>query len=68
MDSIIARNFIMVDGGVTAYASDDSVAGVSKEVPNENGWLSFLRSDNGTTVSPAKVYCELVSSERLGSL
>ena len=53
----------MVDGGVTAYGSDDSIVGVSKYVPKENGWLSFLRPDNGTTVSPAKVYCTLVSFE-----
>jgi hypothetical protein len=54
----------MVDGGVTAYGPDGSIVGVSKDVPEENGWLSFLRTDNGTTVSPAEVYCELVGFEK----
>jgi len=66
--SIIARNFVMVEGGVTAYGPDDSIVGVSKYVPKENGLLSFLRPDNGTTVSPAKVYCKLVSFEKPSSL
>ena len=68
MKSIVARNFVMVDGGVTAYGPDDSIVGVSKYVPEENGWLSFLRPDNGTTISPAKVYCKLVGFEKLSSL
>ena len=66
MMSIIARNFIMADGGVTAYGSDNSTAGASKYVPKENGWLSFLRPENRTTVSPARVYCKLVSFGKLG--
>jgi hypothetical protein len=64
--STIARNFTMVDGGVTAYASDSSIVGVSEQVPKEDGWLLFSRPENGTTVSPAKVYCKLVSSKKLG--
>jgi hypothetical protein len=68
MKSIIARNFVMVDGGVTAHGPDDGIVGVSKYVPKENGLLSFLRPDNSTTVSPDKVYCKLVSLEKFSSL
>lgn len=66
-ESIIARNFIMVDGGVTAIGFDGNIVGVSKPVAKEDGWLEFPHPDeNGTTVSPAKAYCKLVSSNKHG--
>ena len=64
--SIVAQNFVMTDGGITAYASDGGLVGVSNLVANESGRLSFLRPDEGVTVAPAEVYCELVSSELEG--
>jgi len=63
--SIIAKNLSMVDGGITAYGSDDRIVGVSQELPNENGFLSFLLPARGAGASPAKVYFELVSFESL---
>ena len=53
----------MTDGGITAYAPDGSLVGVSNTVGTENGWLSFLLPDEGVTVAPAEVYCELVSAD-----
>jgi hypothetical protein len=71
-DSIISRDFAMFDGGVTAYGSHGSIVGVSKGVSKQDGWLLFSRPDedgsHGTTVSPAKVYCKLVSPQDPGSL
>ena len=65
-ESIVAKNFTMVDGGITAYGSDGGMVGVSQEVPKENGFLSFVLPAYGEAASPAKVYCELVSLESLG--
>ena len=61
IDSIIAQQFVLSDGGITAYGSDGSVVGVSNRVANESGQLSFLIPDNGTTILPAGAYCKLVS-------
>lgn len=61
IDSIIAQQFVLTDGGITAYGPDGSLVGVSNPVANESGQLSFFIPDNGTTSSPAEVYCELVS-------
>ena len=63
IDSIVAENFVLTDGGITAYAPDGGLVGVSNSVATENGWLSFLLPDEGVTVAPAEVYCELVGSE-----
>jgi hypothetical protein len=66
--SIIARSFVMVNGGVTAYSSDGSIVGVSKSVSKQDGWLEFPRPDeNGKIVSPADVYCRLVSCDHFGT-
>jgi len=67
-ESIIAKNFTMVDGGITAYGSDGRIVGVSEEVPKENGFLSCLLPAYGVAASPAKVYCELVSIKSLSFL
>jgi hypothetical protein len=57
----------MADGGVTAIGFDGNTVGVSKPVVKEDGWLEFPHPDESdTTISPAKVYCKLVSSDRLG--
>jgi len=64
-ESIIAKNFTMVNGGITAYGSDGRIVGVSQEVPKENGFLSFLLPAYGAAASPARVYCELVSPKGL---
>jgi hypothetical protein len=67
-ESIVARNFVMADGGVTAFGFDGNMVGVSKPVAQEDGWLEFSHPDeNGATVPPAKVYCKLVSCNKLGS-
>jgi len=65
--SIVAQNFVLADGGITAYASDGGVVAVSKPVPNESGLLSFLRPDKGETVAPAEVYCELFNTSPHGA-
>ena len=64
-ESIVAKNFTMVNGGIIAYGSDGRIVGVSQEVPKENGFLSFLLPAYGAAASPARVYCELVSPKSL---
>jgi hypothetical protein len=64
ISSITAKDFDMVNGGITAYGSDGSIAGVSNTV-SDNGPLSFTTSQDA---SPSQVYCEMVSSEKLGFL
>jgi len=64
-ESIIAKNFNMVDGGITAYGSDGRIVGVSQDVPKENGFLSFLLPTHGAGASPTRVYFGLVSFESL---
>jgi len=54
----------MGNGGITAYGSDGSPAGVSNTV-SENGPLSFTDSQDA---SPSQGYCRMVSSEKLGFL
>jgi hypothetical protein len=61
INSIIAKYFVLTDGEITAYGSDGSLVGVSNQVANTSGQLSFSRPDNGTTNDSAKAYCELVS-------
>jgi hypothetical protein len=60
ISSIMAKDFDLQDGLISAYGSDGSVVGISDPVP-DHGSLSF--SLDGT----AQVYCKLVSSERLVS-
>lgn len=67
IDPIVAQDFVLTDGGITGYASNGSLVGVSNPVANENGWLSFLRPDEGATISPAKVYCELFNTSPHGA-
>jgi len=64
-EEIIAKNFTLVDGGITAYGSDGEIVGVSHEVP-EDGLLSFRIPIYGVVPDPAKVYCELVSTSPHG--
>jgi hypothetical protein len=63
INSVIARNFVLTDGELTAYGPDDSIVGVSNPVANNSGQLSFLRPNNDTIYhrNSAEVYCELVS-------
>ncbi|KAI0306115.1 hypothetical protein B0F90DRAFT_1696130 [Multifurca ochricompacta] len=65
-DPIVASKFVLSDGGITAYAADGSLVGVSNPVASENGWLSFLLPDKGVTISPAEVYCELFNTSPYG--
>jgi hypothetical protein len=62
-ESIVAQSFVLTNGGITAYASDGGLVGVSKPVSNESSWLPFLRPEVGVKLVPEEVYCELVSSE-----
>ncbi len=57
MNSIMAKNFVMVQGGITAYGSDGSIAAVSSGVSKEHGLLSFVGTE---LMTPTQVYCELV--------
>ena len=61
INSIIAKFFVMTDGEITAYGLDGSLVGVSNQVVNNSGQLSFFRPDYGATgYSASKAYCELV--------
>jgi hypothetical protein len=60
--TIVAADFDMVDGGVTAYAPDGSFVGASKAVPSPNGLLSFQHPYGNIEILIAQIYCELVSS------
>jgi len=55
MNSIMAKNFVMVQGGITAYGSDGSIAAVSSGF--SHGLLSFVGTE---LMTPTQVYCELV--------
>ncbi|KAH9166036.1 hypothetical protein EDB89DRAFT_259404 [Lactarius sanguifluus] len=66
IDSIVAQNFVLTNGGITAYASNGSLVGVSNTVATENGWLSFLLPNEGVTIPPAEVYCELFNTSPHG--
>ncbi|KAI0306116.1 hypothetical protein B0F90DRAFT_965003 [Multifurca ochricompacta] len=66
VDSINAKFFTLVNGGITAYAPDGSLIGVSLPVPNMNGKLSFLYPKSGENASPAEVYCELFNTSPHG--
>jgi hypothetical protein len=59
--SIAARNFIMVDGGITAYDPSDPVF-VSYPVDPVSGFLSFQPVGDSP---PAELYCESVRSSPL---
>ncbi|KAH9976075.1 hypothetical protein BJV74DRAFT_172645 [Russula compacta] len=65
--AIVAKNFVLANGGITAYASDDRAVAVSYQVPSENGPLSFIRTSDGQPVSPAKVYCMLFNTDPEGA-
>jgi len=60
INPIIAKYFVLTGGEITAYGPDGSLVGVSNQVANNSGQLSFFRPDNGTAGCSAKVYCELV--------
>lgn len=61
INSIIAEYFVLTDGEITAYGPDGRLVGVSNQVANNSGQLSFLRPEKGATGHSAKAYCELVS-------
>lgn len=59
--TILADNFVLVDGEMTAYAPDGDLVGVSKTVPSENGLLSFRTHAGNLEIEVTDIYCELVS-------
>lgn len=59
--TILADNFVLVDGEMTAYAPDGDLVGVSKTVPSENGLLSFRTPAGNLEIGVTDIYCELVS-------
>jgi hypothetical protein len=59
--TIVAEDFLLTDGGVTAYAPDGSFVGASKAVPSQNGLLSFQHPYGSIQILIAQIYCELVS-------
>jgi hypothetical protein len=67
MTDVISSNFVMAEGGITATTPDGNTTGVSKEVPNQNGFLSFALASDPSLITPAEgVYCVLVRTESLG--
>ncbi|KAI9444487.1 hypothetical protein H4582DRAFT_1806987, partial [Lactarius indigo] len=67
IDSIVAQNFVLTNGGITAYGSNGSPVAVSNPVATENGLLSFLLPDEGVTITPAEAYCELFNTSPHGA-
>jgi hypothetical protein len=61
INSTIAKYFVLTDGEITAYGPDGSLVGVSNQVANNSGQLSFFGPDDGAKGHSAKPYCELVS-------
>ena len=57
-DTIIAYNFSMKDGGITAYGQNGGVVGVS-----DPGYstVAFTLTNNATAVPSGKEYCMVVS-------
>jgi hypothetical protein len=69
MAYVISLNFNMTNGGITAITAEGVTTGVSNEVPNTNGFLSFaLAGDTSLPTPDEGVYCVLVSvrTESLG--
>lgn len=66
INPIIAKYFVLTDGEITAYGPDGSLVGVTNQVANNSGQLSFFRPDNGTTGHSAKAYCELFNTSPHG--
>ncbi|KAN0138196.1 hypothetical protein V8E53_004085 [Lactarius tabidus] len=64
--TIVAEDFDMVDGGVTAYAPDGSFVGASKAVPSPNGLLSFQHPYGNIQILIAQIYCELFNTSPHG--
>jgi hypothetical protein len=66
MNPSFSTLFNMSDGRITSFI-DSSITGVSKNVPQENGFLSFTRGEETTSpLAPSTgVYCILVSTETL---
>jgi hypothetical protein len=62
LNSPLAQNFTMNDGGITAIDSNGNLVAVSQAVP-DNGLLTFLTPDGTLLPPPAEVYCE-VSGEK----
>ncbi|KAH9059076.1 hypothetical protein EDB87DRAFT_1685025 [Lactarius vividus] len=50
-----------------AWLGTADLVGVSDPVATENGWLSFLLPDEGVTITPAEVYCELFNTSPHGT-
>ncbi|KAH9976072.1 hypothetical protein BJV74DRAFT_798726 [Russula compacta] len=61
-NTIIAKNFTMKDGGITAYAPNGSVVAVSDGVHAEISVITFTLTNNATAVPPGKEYCRLINS------
>jgi hypothetical protein len=66
MNPRISTNFNMSDGGITSLTPDGIITGVSNNVLQENGYLSFTPVESTPSLAPIiGVYCILVSTEKL---
>jgi len=69
MTSVISSNFDMAEGRIIATTSEGLITGVSNEVPNESGLLSFALATYALVPIPdGGAYCVLVRTESLGFL
>ena len=69
MNTVISKNFTMADGGITATTSEGLITGVSNEVPNESGLLTFALAADALLPTPVQgVYCIQARTESLGFL
>jgi hypothetical protein len=67
MAYVFSSNFDMANGGITAITAEGVTTGVSNEVPNKNGFLSFALAGDTSLPTPAEgVYCVVVRTESLG--
>ncbi|KAI0047485.1 hypothetical protein FA95DRAFT_1572459 [Auriscalpium vulgare] len=65
--SVVATTFQLADGGITAAPLTGGESSVSDPVLPPNGWLSFIQPDEGVTIPPASVYCELFNTSPHGT-
>jgi hypothetical protein len=63
LNLVVAKDFTMVNGGITAKRANGGEAAVSEQVEKDNGLLLFNRSTTATGrhLAPVEAYCERVS-------
>ncbi|KAH9997762.1 hypothetical protein BJV74DRAFT_794877 [Russula compacta] len=61
-NSIIAKNFSMKGGGITAYGQNGSIVAVSDGSHTEISVITCTLTNNATAVPSGKEYCRLFNS------